>query len=303
MNARRGITLIELLVILVIIGILVGLMVPGVQRIRASAARIACANNLKQIGLACHAYHQDQGSFPPGYTAWPNSDPLATTPGWGWAAYLLPYLEQAALQAQISFSLPIEDPANAIPRLAQVPVYLCPADVGLPPAFAITDANGQVLAEAAPISYAATYGIGELDEIPGPNEGVFYRNSHITLSQITDGTSSTLMIGDRAWNHAMAPWAGAINNGILHGGPANPWRNKAEAAYPAPNFCLVQTNSINNLTDCDGALDDWFSFHPGGINVVFADGSVHFLSQNINQAVLFALATRAAGEVINQADY
>jgi prepilin-type N-terminal cleavage/methylation domain-containing protein/prepilin-type processing-associated H-X9-DG protein len=303
MNRRRAVTLIELLVVLVIIGILVALLMPAVHRIRAAASRVSCASNLKQIGHACHLYHQDAGSFPPGYASWPSSDPMATAPGWGWASYLLPYLEQASLQAQVSFGVPIEDPANALPRLTLIPVYLCPADVAVPPAFAITDATGKVLAEASPISYAATYGIGELDQIPGPNEGMFYRNSHVSLAQVTDGTSSTLMIGDRAWSHAMAPWAGAINTGILHGGPANPWRNSPEAAYPAPNFCLVQTNTINNTTDCDGALDDFFSAHLGGVNVVFADGSVHFLSESINRSVLLALATRAAGEVINEADY
>ncbi len=302
MNERRGLTLIELLVSLAIIAVLMGLLLPAIQKVRDSAARAQCANQLHQMGLACHAWHDARGTFPPGYSAWPSTDPLTTRPGWGWAAFLLPYLEQEDLFAQIDFRCPIEAPSNTA-RETVVRVYLCPADAGIPDTFPITDEFGREVALAAPVSYAACYGSGELDEVPGPKEGVFYRNSGVRLTDVTDGTATTLLIGDRAWSHAMAPWAGAVCRGIVRGGPANPWRANPEAAYPAPNFPCVQGNRINAAEDTDGSLDEFFGNHTGGINALFADGGVRFLSQEIAPAVLTALSTRAGGEVVDPSDY
>jgi prepilin-type N-terminal cleavage/methylation domain-containing protein/prepilin-type processing-associated H-X9-DG protein len=303
MRTRTAMTLVELLVVLVIVAILLGLLVPAVQRARESANRARCTDNLHQIGLACHAYHDAEGSFPPGYTAWRCADPLVTRPGWGWAAHLLPFLEQVPLQQTIIFARPIEHPVNADACRTGVALLLCPSDPDVPATFPITDASGQRLTEAAPIGYAACYGSGELDEVPGPKEGVFYRNSRIRLADITDGSSTTLLIGDRAWSHAMAPWAGAVNRGLVRGGPRNPWRDSSEAVYPAPNFACVQANALNNRGDPDGSLDEFYSEHPGGVNLLFADGAVHFLHEQINRAVLLALGTRAGGEVVSEQDY
>jgi prepilin-type N-terminal cleavage/methylation domain-containing protein/prepilin-type processing-associated H-X9-DG protein len=303
MSKRCGFTLIELLVVLAIIAVLISLLLPAVQKVRAAADRLTCARHLQQIGLACHQYHDGAGALPPGYTAWPSADPLATSPGWGWAAYLLPFLEQEALYRRIAFANPIEDGPNTEARRTRVALYLCPADAGVPLTFPITDVAGQLVAEAAPTSYAACYGSGELDEVPGPKEGVFYRNSRIALTDITDGSSTTILIGDRAWGHAMAPWAGAVNGGIVRGGPGNAWRNNPEAAYPAPNFSCVQANALNNNTDPDGSLDEFFGRHPGGVNLLFADGGVRFVRGGIDPALLEALGTRAGGEVIQETDY
>jgi prepilin-type N-terminal cleavage/methylation domain-containing protein/prepilin-type processing-associated H-X9-DG protein len=302
MKGRHAMTLIETLVVVAIIGILLGLVLPGIQNVRESANRVQCANQLRQIALACHGYHNVSGAFPPGYVACDSTDPLETNPGWGWASHLLPFLDQNAVFQDIVFHEPIEAPANQA-RLREIKIYLCPSDAAVPPSFVISDANGQLVTEAAPSSYAACYGIGELDEVPGPKEGVFYRNSHVRLGQITDGTSTTLLIGDRFWSHAMAPWAGAVNHGIVRGGPRNAWRNSPEAAYPSPNFACVQANALNAVNDPDGALDEFFSEHPGGCNIAFADAAVHFLHQQINRAVLMALGTRAGGEVVAETDY
>jgi prepilin-type N-terminal cleavage/methylation domain-containing protein/prepilin-type processing-associated H-X9-DG protein len=296
-------TLIELLVVLAIIGVLLGLLLPAVQKVREVASRAGCAHNLHQIGLACHAYHDEQGSFPPGYCARRSPDVLATSPGWGWAAHLLPYLEQDALHRTIDFTRPIEDPTNGPARLTPVAVYGCPSDGALPRTFAVPDATGQVVTEAAPASYAATFGSCELDEVPGPKEGVFYRNSRIRLADITDGTGTTLLIGDRAWGYAMAPWAGCVSRGVVRSGPWNRWRSSPEAAYPAPNFACIQTNTINDFQDPDGSLDDFVSGHPGGVNFLFADGGVRFVRQDIPPALLAALGTRAGGEVADPAEY
>ena len=301
-KTRSAMTLIEVLVVLAILAILLGLLLGALQRVRDVAARAQCASQLRQMGLACQLHHDAWGEYPAGYRDCRGADPMMTTPGWGWAAQILPYLEQQPLFSQIAFHRPIEDPVNAA-RRTPIRLYLCPADAEAPSTFPITDAAGKFITEAAPISYAACLGSGELDELPGPKEGVFYRNSHIRLSDITDGTSSTILLGDRAWSHAMAPWAGAVNRGIVRGGPRNAWRNSPDAAYPAPYFSCVQANAINATNDPDGSLDEFFSGHWGGINALFADGSVHFIHQEINPTILMALGTRAGGEVVNEADY
>ncbi len=302
MKRRLALTLIELLVVLAILAVLAALLLPAVQRARESASRARCLNHLKQIGLACHSYHGVSGCFPSGYRACQSPDPLATKPGWGWAAYLLPYLEQQNLFHRIDLHLHIENPANEA-RRTKVPIYLCPSDPGVPDVFPITNAEGTVLTEAAPIGYGACFGSGDLDEVPGPKEGVFYRNSSIRITDITDGTSNTILIGDRAWSHAMAPWAGAIDHAVLRGGPLNPWRSSPAAVYPSANFPLVQANRINDLADRDGSLDDFFSRHTGGVNMLFADGGVRFLHQQIDRSVLLALGTRAGGEVVDESEY
>src|SRR5262249_41121388 len=125
---RRAFTLIELLVVIAIIAVLIALLLPAVQKVRATAARLRCQNNFKQIGIALHAYHDRENSFPPGYSSAVNAEDEDLGPGWGWAAYLLDDLEQGNLKQQINFSLDIGAPANAAARVQSLSVYLCPSD-------------------------------------------------------------------------------------------------------------------------------------------------------------------------------
>jgi prepilin-type N-terminal cleavage/methylation domain-containing protein/prepilin-type processing-associated H-X9-DG protein len=290
---RYAFTLIELLVVIAIIAILIALLVPAVQKVRETAARAQCQNNLKQVGLACHAYHDAYKVLPPGYTA--TAALPSTSPGWGWGAYILPYLEQQNVQRQINFSLPVESqPAIQ----AMISLYLCPSDTPPGSPFAVTDAVFGTICLAAPSSYAATCG-SDASEVDDPTgNGVFYRNSRTRLTDITDGTMNTTMIGERAWVNAQGIWAGAPNAAVTRPGPMNPW---SSATGPAQCLVLAHNNWINITTDADGGLDDFSSRHPGGANLLFADGSVRFIisitSDGPVHLAFWAMGTRAGGDL------
>src|SRR5262245_42451849 len=206
---RTAFTLIELLVVIAIIAILIALLVPAVRKVREAAARIQCQNNLRQIGIACHSYHDANKGLPPGYSA--TAAYPSTSPGWGWAAYLLPHIEQGNAYRQINLNLPVEQQPVIRTMLS---LYLCPSDTPSPAAFTLSDATGGAICLAAPSSYAATCGsdASEVDAVTG--NGIFYRNSKTRFTDITDGTSNTSMVGDRAWADTQGVWAGAPNGAV-----------------------------------------------------------------------------------------
>jgi prepilin-type N-terminal cleavage/methylation domain-containing protein/prepilin-type processing-associated H-X9-DG protein len=309
---RPAFTLIELLVVIAIIGLLIGLLLPAAQKVRHTAALLQCKNNLRQIALGCQNYHDTNHVLPPGYRA---SEPYTdgatdTAPGWGWAAFLLPYLEEDNLYRQLD----IRHPVRNSPAIAtMVKTYLCPMDLAPPSAFPVTDGFGNLLAQAAPCSYAACIG-GDESETDGPTgQGVFYRNSGTRLTDIADGTSNTILVGERAWANANGIWAGAIPGGVIQRGPNNPCPGTGAAFYPAAALILAHGHLNNATSDADGGLDDFSSRHVGGSNFAFADGHVSFVrsvpadnpdgSYTAESLALQALATRAGGEVNEGLDY
>ena len=353
----RGFTLIELLVVIAIIAVLIALLLPAVQSAREAARRVQCCNNLKQIGIALHNYHDAIGAFPMGYAAsiQASSSQLIngatdTAPGWGWMTMILPQLEQGPLFSAVNFSLPVEAAQNTTVIRSMITTYLCPSDSTSGPfqilnaagnVIQVTDASGNVITDAsgnaltvtaAPASYAACVGGNETDTAlgittngPGRGDGlgrgVFFRNSRTRIADITDGTSQTIAIEERAWAKAEGIWAGAVTNGTIRPGPQN---NRPTTGVPNPYFfyapTLVQAHChmINTNSDPDGGLDDSSSLHPSGANFLFADGSVHFLKNILADAadlpngttiytpaqiVFQALGTRAGGEVISADSY
>jgi prepilin-type processing-associated H-X9-DG protein/prepilin-type N-terminal cleavage/methylation domain-containing protein len=302
---RSAFTLIELIVVTFIVGVLVGLLLPAVQKVREAANRMSCQNNLRQIGLALHNYHDAFGAFPAGYAASGIyvDGATDTVPGWGWSAFILPYLEQSNVYQQLNLTQPI---ANSPAIQTVLKVYLCPSDTPPTSPFMVGDAFGDPLALAAPSSYAACAGGDETAVTDFIGLGVFYRNSRTRLGDIRDGASETILVGDRAWSNANGIWAGAINNGIVVRGPLN--RCPGTSTAPAPTLVVVHANLINTTTDTDGGLDDFSSNHQGGANLLFADGSVHFIREvpshlpdggyTPDGLILQALGTRANGEIV-----
>ena len=199
---HRGFTLVELLVVIAIMGMLMGLLLPAVQRIREAAAQTSCRNNLRQIGLALQGYHNIKGSLPPGYSFDESFVPpptvyINTFPGWGWAAHLLPFLDQSNLAQQIQWDVAVGDPVHDNVRKTIIKAFVCPSDLNTG-VYAVLDQLNKSMGQAATNSYAACYGFGgRIGEYPTQGNGVFYRNSRTRHADIKDGLSMTLSIGER----------------------------------------------------------------------------------------------------------
>ncbi len=299
---RWGFTLIELLVVIAIIAVLMGLLLPAVQKVREAASRASCQNNLHQLGLALHNYHDSQGSFPSGYLcSQPQANPDYTSPGWGWAALLLPFIEQGNLGRQINFALPIEDPSNLAARTVQIKLYVCPSDrsTGV---FTIYDKNNVALTQAATNSYAACHGVGiDLDEELDDFNGMFSRNSHVRFADVTDGTSNTIAIGERGAFFTRASWAGAVSFGTTRITPGAPVNN-LNVIEDAPTQVLAHID-VEMINDPRGDPEDFFTPHTGVAMFLFADGSAHSINTRISLQLLQALSTRDGNEVVNPADF
>jgi len=326
MKARRGFTLIELLVVIAIIAVLIALLLPAVQSAREAARRMTCVNNLKQMGIALQNYHDALLVFPPGYVTTGRfiDGETDTAPGWSWAAMILPYLEQSPLYSSINVVLPIQAAANTTSALTFLAAYACPSDqFTLGNKFPVTDGLGNPVAIVAVSSYAASTGSDAADVAlgltnDGSGNGLFYRNSAVRISAITDGTSQTISILERDWGATEGTWTGAVPNGFVLRGPFNPCPGSAVANYLAPCLVLAHCHLLNTNADTDSGLDDPSSFHPSGANALFADGSVHFMRNVTADAgvnpdgstryspsslVLQAFGTRAGAEVISSDSY
>jgi prepilin-type N-terminal cleavage/methylation domain-containing protein/prepilin-type processing-associated H-X9-DG protein len=309
-TCRRAFTLIELLVVIAVIGTLIGLLLPAVQKVREAASRITCQNNLKQIGLALHNYHDAHQSFPPGYQALASFSDGATdtAPGWGWGAFILPYIEQDNVYRQLNLGQSVQ---NSPAIQTMIKAYVCPSDITPGASFPLPDGFGNAICLAAPTSYAACCGSDASETTGLTGLGVFYRNSRIRIADISDGTSDTILIGEKAWSNANGIWGGAIPGGVIMRGENNPCQPDIPGAwFPASTLVLSHAHLNNALVDPDGSagMDDFGSRHLGGSNFVFVDGSVHFLrsiptdnsdgSYTADGLIFQALATRSTGEVV-----
>ena len=274
-QARCGFTLIELLVVIAIIGVLIGLLLPAVQAAREAARRTQCVNNLKQIGLAIHGYHDSFACFPAGgWIATPIA-PQNRDMNMGWSAAILPWLEQKPLADSLNFSLPYNSAANSTAGYTVLQVYLCPSE---PRKTYWNRAPGDLF-DFADNDYGGMYGPRGLiatNDRNDPPRGPMIFNRVFSLADIPDGSSQTLVVGE-------APEA--IN-----------------ALWASGHNLFDQAARINARPPFEYG-EELTSQHPGGVNALFGDGSVKFLKQTLDLKVLSALCTRAGAEILDGSSF
>lgn len=280
-SRASGFTLVELLVVIAIIGVLIALLLPAVQQARESARRMQCTNNLKQLGLALHNYHDTYKIFPPGYIR--NS-------GWSWGAMILPQVEQVNLYNRLNTKKVNVSNATALTgSKTRLDMFRCPSDVSpdLNNNRKISVNGSQY--EIATSSYVAVQ--GNIDPLPKKNpgskgNGMFYWNSKIRMADVTDGTSNTFMVGERCWKlgihqHNAAIWAAtSLNDGNYH----------FTLSIASNGSFQLNGNHTNAMS----------SLHPGGGLFCFADASVHFIPETINLKTWKYLGNRHDGNVLGQ---
>jgi prepilin-type N-terminal cleavage/methylation domain-containing protein/prepilin-type processing-associated H-X9-DG protein len=285
-----GFTLIELLVVIAIVAILLGLLLPAVQKLQEAASRITCSNNLKQIGLALHHYHAANGSFPA-------SDVKAPGIRYSWVPCILPYMEQQAVYNQYRFSATWTDPSNTVVS-APLAVFRCPSapsdrlSIPLPNNAACSDYNATRGVAPALIAAGLVPPTPDLD-------GVLIRGQNTRLTDVSDGSSNTIMVGEDAGRPQLYN-AGQVVQGFLVRGAA--W---ASGGGP---FLIDGSSTDGSISVGPCAINctnngEFYSFHPAGAQALFADGSVRLLQSKMSIATLAALVTRQGGEVTPEGDY
>jgi prepilin-type N-terminal cleavage/methylation domain-containing protein/prepilin-type processing-associated H-X9-DG protein len=300
---NRAFTLIELLVVISIIGVVLALSFSALEAARSSSLRRQCSNNMRQIGLALQQYHDTRLAFPPGMSYKNGESPFLYM---SWHTHLLPFLEQESLW-QVTVQAFAQDPnlSHNPPHVGLatvIPVYGCPSDSrtrDLARAPIVIFADQMI--DVALTSYLGVEGV-DLEH----DDGVLYADSHTRIADIKDGTSSTLLVGERPPSPDMSLgwWYGGA--GQMRTGSADVVLGVREINKTVPlNLCpeLAEpahfvAGAISN--QCD--IVHFWSLHPEGANFLFADGSVHFLSYSAD-SVMPALATRAGGEAVTVPDF
>lgn len=301
-RTERGFTLIELLVVIAIIAILIGLLLPAVQKVREAAARTQCTNNLKQQGLALHAYHDANNALPKGYSRYTSAAPREGA--WSWMAYILPYVEQDNAWKQAKTFANGGGTNwyawyNPVCELS-LKVYTCPADTRGGQKY-----PGRANYGGSYVDYALTTYLGNSGTTSTSMDGVLYYESKVHLTHITDGTSNTIMVGERPPNSdaEFGWWFAAYGyDGRGTGDCVMSSNDLAIANYFMSYGCdgtaaqKIGMQPGKPTVGCDAA--HYWSFHPSGCLFLMGDGSARLLNYN-NNGILPALSTRAGGEVAN----
>jgi prepilin-type N-terminal cleavage/methylation domain-containing protein/prepilin-type processing-associated H-X9-DG protein len=284
---RNGFTLIELLVVIAIIAILIGLLLPAVQKVRDAAARMSCQNNLKQLGLALHNYADSNGGFPPARMTTPKTH--------GWIALTLPYFEQGNLFTRYDQAVNWDDPRNDLPagrstNSADLKVLFCPST-----ARGRKGANGRGITDYTALNRVVNNAYTGTVRADPTRQGVLGLNVRRRVTDITDGTSNTLLLSEVGGRNDLWVLGQKVSGSSGGGAWSNP--DGCEQALtgtmpgshpPVAGPCAV------NCTNNNGQV---YGFHASSANVLLADGSVRALHNDLDLHVLVFLITRAGGEV------
>lgn len=284
LTRRRGFTLIELLVVIAIIAILIALLLPAVQQAREAARRSTCKNQLKQIGVALHNYHEQHGSFPMGVV---RNGARTGAQGWGWLVMLMPQMDQAPRQAQLfgansrELFHVLQDANDRVMVQQGVPTYLCPSSPNggdtLQGTTQTMDFDGSAAVGTnffgGVSNYVGNGGFWHLNApvsaAPRPFLGV---NTSHKFRDMTDGSSNTIAAGERDWECSAGTWSGS--------------RNPAGPGPRGNNYVLGRTalpmNFKTNLSGNNSCVGGFSSAHVGGAHFLLGDGAVRFISENIN---------------------
>ena len=312
---RSAFTMIELLVVVAIIGLLITLLLPAIQQARETARRTKCSNNLKQIGLAMHNYHDTHTCFPPGYmiiTEGYNED-LILDEQWGWPVFLLPFMENEAMFRDldvmeyklVEFFRNTADLANftdrrldiELPRVS-LQAFLCPSDTWDSPMILLDtqrefDGNGVQYISTRRPGFLAELGYSDFQPAASnyigvagyfrrawdfPNTGVFYGRSSIGFRHISDGTSNTFAVGERDERCSGGAWIGV----------SNPWGIDSDHGIWYSVGLVSEKMNHPLWANCQRGFG---SVHPGGSNFLFCDGSVHFIRDGIDSRLDFVTGT------------
>jgi prepilin-type N-terminal cleavage/methylation domain-containing protein/prepilin-type processing-associated H-X9-DG protein len=324
-SRARGFTLIELLVVMAIIAVLIGLLLPAVQKVREAAARAKCENNLKQLGLALHNYAGAYGYFPTSNRASPTA-----TVRFAWTTQVLPYFEQDNLARNYDFSVNWDDPKNLPVTSQTINILVCPSN----PNAGQKDGDQQLAPNWVPVVATTDYGPitaitpqlaalypTQLPQTASAQLGFLARNTKPTFGDVADGTSNTILIaesvarptvyrlgvpvGDPKGNPPTrvdgGGWARAASDFDLKGSSPD----GTTFPGPCPLNCTNGKDVGNTYPDPvfgSNGTGETYSFHTGGANILFGDGSVRFVRASINIVTFAAMVTRAGGETVSLVD-
>lgn len=305
-RARRGFTLIELLVVIAIIAVLIALLLPAVQQAREAARRSACINNLKQLALALHNYHDNYKMFPPGKVT--IGACCGTKSGTNWAISILPYIDQAPLYQRYNFSLYNESSANQYVNQQRLPIHMCPSDMNARSANKPASGPGSGLLYSmssyrcvgGKTNAAGWWDNEQWTSISGGMRwrGVLHAIGRKGLApegmhSIIDGSSSTLMLGEY---HTQT----SVRRGTFWAYSYTSY-NSSDISIGQPRTLIPDYDrcvAIGGAGGSNACKRGWGSFHIGGIHFALCDGSVRFISTNINMNTLASMATVQGSEVV-----
>jgi prepilin-type N-terminal cleavage/methylation domain-containing protein len=281
-NTSRAYTLIELLVVIAIIAVLIALLLPAVQMAREAARRTQCRNNLMQLVLAVHNYESAHEVLPPGVVN-PDGPIQSTASGYhvSWLVQILPFVDQGNVLAHVDFARGVYDSANTTVRATEIEVFFCPSERSPGSSSGPSHSN-----------YAGSYHDSEAP-IAADNNGVFFLNSSVRIRRIDDGSSNTIFIGEKLVEKTELGWASGTRSTLRNTGAAIPSNNRWLANDPAAAPAAPDPAMVGGFS----------SFHPGGALFAIGDGSVRFVSANIDALTYKRLANRADGEIVSSGNF